>query len=279
MPLEHIDQMGRTVVLEQPPKRIVSIVPSQTELLHYLGLDAEIAGITWFCIHPSNNFTAKQKIGGTKKLQLDRIDQIKPDLIIGNKEENDKGQILDLESRHKVWMSDIETLEDALMMIQLVGEVIGKEEAAHELCGKIIEGFSALSIQAQETEPLKAAYLIWRDPWMAASGGTFINDMMKYCGLQNVLEGYAPTYPDNESLRYPQINLEELVSLSPEVVLLSSEPFPFKEKHIQEIKRVLPYSEVILADGEMFSWYGSRLLHSPLYFSKLTESFRAPVLA
>lgn len=275
MPKDFTDQMGRKISLPATPKRIVSIVPSQTELLYDLGLSENIVGITWFCIHPAHHFNATEKVGGTKKLNFDKIRALQPDLIIGNKEENEKSQIEALEKEFPVWMSDINTLEDALVMIKMLGDVTETGEKAHDLCGDIIDGFAQLS--NSNIYPTRAAYIIWRNPYIGASSNTFINEMLQQCGMVNVLDGFIPKNSDNESLRYPMFSIEELKELAPEVVLLSSEPFPFKEKHIREIKEVLPNAEVLLVDGEMFSWYGSRLTQSPAYFSKLLENFQVPV--
>lgn len=277
MPKDFTDQMGRKITLPATPKRIVSIVPSQTELLYDLGLAGKIAGITWFCIHPAHHFNATEKVGGTKKLNFDKIAALKPDLIIGNKEENEKSQIEALEKEYPVWMSDINTLEDALLMIKMLGEITETGEKAHEICGSIIDGFSKLN--NSNIYPTRTAYLIWRKPFMAASSNTFIDEMMKQCGMVNVFKGFVPKNDDSESLRYPMFTLEELKELSPEIVMLSSEPFPFKDKHIKEIKDILPNADVLLVDGEMFSWYGSRLVHSVSYFDKLLDKFRIPALA
>lgn len=271
--MEYTDQMGRTVILEKQPRRIISIVPSQTELLFQLGLDEEVVGITLFCIHPGHHYRTKDKIGGTKKLNFERIDALKPDLIIGNKEENEQNQVEELAKKYPVWMSDIKNLDSALEMIKMVGELTGKEKEAYGLNNRIIENFNRLETGRATTEPIKTAYLIWRNPWMGVAGDTFINEMLQQCGLQNVLEGFVPkSFTGDESLRYPMFSLEELAQLNPDVVLLSSEPFPFKAKHMAEIRQVLPSAEIRLVDGEMFSWYGSRLLHSPAYFRTLVQS-------
>lgn len=279
MPILCTDQMGREVRIENRPQRIISIVPSQTELLFDLGLQKEIVGITWFCIHPAHYFNATPKVGGTKKLNFEQIAALKPDLIIGNKEENEKSQIEELEKHYPVWMSDIKNLEDALLMIKMLGEITDTGETAHELCGKIIDGFAQLYNPTIEEKPLRAAYLIWRNPYMGVADDTFINEMMKQCGMVNVLENFAPHAADIESKRYPMVTLEDLKALDPDVVLLSSEPFPFKQQHAQEVNKVLPNAQVHLTDGEMFSWYGSRLQHSPAYFSSLMKKMGVAAMA
>ncbi len=250
--------MGRRVSFNYPPKRIISLVPSQTELLYDLGLKNEVIAQTIFCIHPKEMHESKLKIGGTKKLKMDLIKSLQPDLIIGNKEENEQQQIEELMLEFPVWMSDIKDLKDALIMIEQVGVLVGKTEEANKIAENIHLDFEDLLVQ---TETKKCLYLIWRAPWMAAGNDTFINDMMKRMGLINVVS--------NEFARYPQLTNENLLELNPELILLSSEPYPFNEKHIEELKSFLPKAKVLLVDGELFSWYGSRLLKSVKYFNNL----------
>ncbi len=261
--MHFIDQMGRIVELTFPPRRIVSIVPSQTELLFDLGLDEEVAGITKFCVHPVEKWKEKPRVGGTKKLHLDKIAALQPDLIIGNKEENDRLQIEQLEKEYPVWMSDIATLEDALEMIAAIGTITGRATEASALFEKIKTAFHQLATNYSPITDCQSpltAFLIWKNPCMVAASGTFIHDMLAKMGLQNVF---------SQKTRYPETTLEELAKLQPEVILLSSEPFPFKEKHVEEFRRHCPAAVIKLVDGEMFSWYGSRLLLAAPYFAKL----------
>ena len=258
MPL-FTDQTGRTISLHAAPRRIVSIVPSQTELLHYLGLEEEVIGITKFCVHPEQWFRNKTRVGGTKHLSIDIIQKLQPDLIIANKEENVKEQVELLAQQYPVWVSDVNNLDDAYGMIRSIGEIIQKADAAGELVQSIRREFATLS---NDGEPLRAAYLIWRDPYMTIGHDTFIHDMLTRCGFENIFA---------DRTRYPTVTVEELSADSNrlQVLLLSSEPFPFGQKHIDELQPLLPHTKIILADGEMFSWYGSRLLKAPGYFNKL----------
>jgi ABC-type Fe3+-hydroxamate transport system substrate-binding protein len=241
------DMLGRDVELQFPPKRIISVVPSQTELLYDLGLDEEVVSITKFCVHPDEWFRTKTRIGGTKKLNIEKIRELQPDLIIANKEENEREQIEELAREFPVWISDIQNIPQALQMIQVVGQLTDREAKANELVEKIVAGFTKLHKAAQSK---RVAYFIWYNPWMSVGGDTFISNMIHTIGWQNVLK---------DESRYPEITLEQLKAHNPELVLLSSEPYPFKEKHIEEIRAVLPNADVRLVDGEMFSWYGSRL--------------------
>ena len=253
------DQMGREIEINFPPKRIISLVPSQTELLFDLGLKKEILGITKFCKHPKDKFKHTTKIGGTKKLFLEKIKSLQPDLIIGNKEENEQQQIKELMKHFPVWISDIETLADATEMIEQIGELVNKKEEALKISLHIKSDFENLIESLKATSPKSAAYFIWKNPNMLAGKQTFINEMLPYCGLNNILE----------LNRYPELSDKELHKLNPEVVLLSSEPYPFKEKHIKEFETIWPNAKVKLVDGEMFSWYGSRLIKAADYFKNL----------
>jgi len=252
---QSIDQLGRCVEFNFPPQRIVSLVPSQTELLFDLGTTDRVVGITKFCVHPKEWFRSKPKVGGTKTFHLDIIDQLKPDLIIGNKEENEETRIKQLFEKYPVWMSDIVDWTSSMKMITEVGDLVNEGARAGMLTAEIQKRFESI-------KPLgvkKVLYLIWKKPWMAAGKGTFIDTLLAKIGLTNSVE----------AARYPSLSMEEIINLAPEIILLSSEPFPFKEKHIVELRQSLPQSKILLVDGEMFSWYGSRLLHAPDYFSSL----------
>ena len=243
--MKFTDQLGREITLENFPKRIISLVPSQTELLADLGLVNEVAGITKFCVHPENWFRSKTRIGGTKKINFEKIAALKPDLIIGNKEENEKEQIEELMKNYPVWMSDIKTLDDAMEMIKKVGELTGKKSASENIVQKVLSEFSKLNSEIKFPEKT-AAYFIWKNPWMAAGNNTFINYLLKLCNWKNVFE--------NQKSRYPEITLHDLAEKKPEIVFLSSEPYPFKEKHITELQSVLPHAKILTVDGELFSW-------------------------
>ena len=261
------DQTGRSITLNKTPQRIISLVPSQTELLYDLGLQDEVIGITKFCIHPAEWFHNKTRVGGTKQVKIGMVHQLLPDLIIANKEENVKEQIEELEKHYPVWISDVLNLQDAASMISDLGEITGKEKEASEITQKIKKNFSRLqtSIQAAAGTKFRSCYLIWRNPYMTIGGDTFINAMMEAAGFENIFK---------DRTRYPEISIEELQMKNPECILLSSEPFPFKQKHIDELQPQLPGVRIMLADGQMFSWYGSRLIKAPAYFQNLQRSIQ-----
>lgn len=254
----YTDQLGRFVELPATPRSIVSLVPSITELLYSLQLGERVTGITKFCIHPDGWFRQKTRIGGTKTIKIPVIHQLQPDLIIANKEENVQEQVEELARYYPVWITDVNNLTDALEMIEQIGTITGTLTRANNLIDEITATFA----QLQTTNPkLQTGYLIWRNPYMTIGHDTFIHDMLTRCGFQNIFD---------HTTRYPAVDTWQLSEC--DLLLLSSEPFPFQQKHIDELQYHLPNTKIMLVDGEMFSWYGSRLLHSPAYFTGLLQS-------
>lgn len=252
----YTDQLGSEVVIQKSPSRIISLVPSQTELLHDLELDQEVVGVTKFCVHPPNWRAEKTIVGGTKRLRMPTIDELNPDLIIANKEENRKEDIEDLRLKYPVWVSDINNIDDAVQMIKSVGLMTDRIHQSES----ILDSISKQRVTYKSPQRGRAAYFIWKEPWMVAAGGTFIDAMMREAGFTNV-------FSDNS--RYPIIELKDLIQSKPEHLLLSTEPFPFKASDIAALQALFPSSKVQLVDGEMFSWYGSRLSLAYDYFSTL----------
>jgi ABC-type Fe3+-hydroxamate transport system substrate-binding protein len=248
-------------------QRIISLVPSQTEFLYDIGLEEEVVGITKFCIHPQSWFRTKTRVGGTKQLKLDLIRQLQPDLILANKEENVKEQVEELSKEFNVWTSDIHHLEDAYMMMTTIGEMTDKLDAAKKIIAQIQENFAELqtlnlssAAMAKVDISHRTLYLIWQKPYMSVGGDTFISSMMEAAGFENCCK---------DKTRYPGISIADIRELAPDLIFLSSEPFPFQEKHVHELEQLELPARIMLVDGEMFSWYGSRLLHAPAYFKHL----------
>jgi ABC-type Fe3+-hydroxamate transport system substrate-binding protein len=262
--MQAVDQLNRTIEFNFPPKRIISLVPSQSELLWYLGLEEELVGITKFCVHPDEMFRTVPRVGGTKEINFDRIKELQPDLIIANKEENEQAQIEELCKHYPVWISDIYSMEDANNMILQVGKICNREAEAQTLTANIKKKYLAFPMHPAEKIKKTVAYLIWKNPYMAAGHNTFINYLLGECGFINVFT--------NEKSRYPEVTTQMLIGKNPDLIFLSSEPYPFKEKHTEELKVHLPNTKIVLVDGEMFSWYGSRLLYSFDYFKELLST-------
>ena len=257
-PLTVTDQLGRRVAVPFPPQRIVSLVPSQTELLFDLGLAEKVVGVTKFCIHPAEARSKTFVIGGTKNFDFKKIAELKPDLIIGNKEENYQGGIEQLAADYPVWLSDIGNLPEALDMIRRVGFITGAKERGEVLAAEIDASFAALATPGPEA--VSVAYFIWKKPYMAAAGGTFIDDMLRRAGFSNAFADLQ---------RYPEITAAQVAAAAPQRIFLSSEPYPFADKHLAEFLEMCPGATVEIVDGELFSWYGSRLRQSAAYFSQL----------
>lgn len=256
------DQLHRIITLAERPKRIVSLVPSQTELLYDLGLEAHIAGITKFCVHPSHFKRTKTIVGGTKKVKINTIRALQPDIILCNKEENTLKMVRELESIAPIHISDVHTIEDCLELIAMYGQLFSKSNEAHTLINTIREKQRHFKAFCSEKPSIKVAYFIWRAPWMVAAKHTFINTMLQLNNFENYY---------GHLLRYPEIQPATNPDQVPDVVLLSSEPYPFKEKHKEEVLAFFPGARIILVDGEMFSWYGSRLIKAFDYFKTLHQ--------
>lgn len=257
--IEINDQMNRTIRLEQIPMRIVSLVPSQTELLAYLGAADRVVGITKFCIHPNEWYRSKTRVGGTKNVNFDAIEKLNPDLIIANKEENSMADIERLAQKYPVYISDIYVVEDAFLMMEDLGVLLQQEFEANALISQLRLDFKTLP-QMQGT----VLYFIWANPYMVAGENTFIGAIIRVMGLKNAL-----TDPNS---RYPEMSAEEIKTINPTYIFLSSEPYPFKEKDRNELIKLVS-SEIKIVDGELFSWYGSRMLEMKKYFEKLADPY------
>ncbi|GAA4896667.1 helical backbone metal receptor [Flaviramulus aquimarinus] len=255
------DQLHREIHLKEIPKRIVSLVPSQTELLCDLGLQDAIVGVTKFCVHPHYIKTDASIVGGTKQIHLDKIKALNPDIILCNKEENTKEIVEACKAISEVHVSDVFTLKDSLELIKQYGAIFKKENKATIIINEIKSELKAFKVFIKEKSSLNVVYFIWKNPWMVAGNHTFINYLLQLNKFKNVY---------GNKRRYPEIKLSKLrADKKTEVVLLSSEPFPFKKMHKKELQEFYPNAIIILVDGELFSWYGSRLTKAFKYFKSL----------
>ena len=254
-----IDQLNRSVKIDFPLRRIVSIVPSQTELLANLNLEKEVVGLTKYCVHPNSWWTSKQRVGGTKNLNLNKIYDLSPDLIIANKEENRKEDIELLMKKYPVWISDVKDLESAKDMILKIGIITQKTTESKLIIENINKVFTSLNLKNPIRK--KVVYLIWDKPIMTINNDTFINDIIQKIGFVNIFK--------SKKERYPEISIDELKESNPDILFLSSEPFPYKKKHIDKYRTLLPTTKIELVNGEYFSWYGSRLQECKNYFLDL----------
>jgi ABC-type Fe3+-hydroxamate transport system substrate-binding protein len=240
--------------------RIVSLVPSITELLFDLGLDEEVVGITKFCVHPNQWFRTKQRIGGTKNVHIDIIQDLSPTLVIASKEENIKEQVEAIATFAEVLLTDVKNVEDVIEMIVIIGTKTNRFKAAEDIIEKIKANFLTIALLPYTFQLTPVCYLIWRNPYMTVGNDTFIHDMLQKCGYSNVFA---------EQARYPTITLDDIKIANPHFIFLSSEPYPFKQIHMEELQHELPAAKIILVDGEYFSWYGSRILKAADYLIQL----------
>lgn len=261
--MEFEDQLGRKLRINSTPKRIVSLVPSQTELLFDLGLSDSIVGITKFCVHPSHLRSSKTVVGGTKNVKAERIKALRPDIILCNKEENSLELVDQMENIAPVHISDIYTIDDCIRLLIQYGQLFDATEKAEVISlqiKKLRQDFIAFT---QDHTKLKVAYFIWKDPWMVAAKQTFIDHMLAINNFENVFGNLE---------RYPEIKLDSEVLKKADLIMLSSEPFPFKEEHLDQLRQLCPLAKVLLVNGEYFSWYGSRLIHAFDYFRALRQA-------
>ena len=265
-PLSDTDSRDEKITLPAPPQRIVSLVPSQTELLAHLGLRDHLVGVTRFCVRPEGLKKEKQVVGGTKNVCPKRVRELKPDFILANREENTPQTVEALEEIAPVYVTDVSNVSSAVSMIRTVGRLLKRREYAGIQARKISRRFRKTP---HFTPPLLTAYLIWRGPYMTIGHDTFIHDVMRFGGLVNVF---------GRRTRYPEVSPEAIAEADPHLVLLPDEPFPFQEEHVEELRTHLPNTPILLVNGQYFSWYGTRLLKTPAYLRQLRDkiAFRFP---
>jgi iron complex transport system substrate-binding protein len=257
------DQLGTTHSFKTAPSRIISLVPSQTELIFDLGQESKLVGLTKFCVHPNHLKLTKKIVGGTKKVNIEKIRLLEPDLIIANKEENTQEIVDELSKICPVWVTDIITFEDSLQMISDFGQFLNCSNEAQKWIDKINCAYLDFQTFIKEKPIRKVAYFIWKKPYIVVGSDNFINELLKINRFENIYEHMS---------RYPEIELGNMKTEDgPDLILLSSEPFPFKEVDAGEIGSFVEDAQTIFVDGEMFSWYGSRLIKAFNYFKSLHQ--------
>jgi ABC-type Fe3+-hydroxamate transport system substrate-binding protein len=256
--IEVTDQIGVKLSFTQSPVRIVSLVPSITETIADIDLEERIVGLTKFCIHPTHLRSSSTIIGGTKNPRIKDIISLKPDIIFANKEENRWEDIEVLSSNCQVFVTDIKTVEDTLRFLHSLTLLFNDYLEQIDLWTSQILAISNTKLPQTRGRVL---YLIWKDPYMTVGKDTFIHHMLERYGFINYIDGR----------RYPILTDAEISILNPEVIFLSSEPFPFTDKHITEIQNLCPSAKIMLVDGEMFSWYGTRILKADKYLHELRK--------
>lgn len=260
------DAIGRRHTVAGDNARIVSLVPSLTELLVDLGLGQHLVGRTGFCVHPRDVVRGIPKVGGTKDVKLDEIRRLNATHVIVNVDENrreDADALIDMGLQ--VIATHPQTPEDNRALYALLGSIFARDQEAARLTGDLDDAL-AMDAATVAPEPVRVLYLIWRDPWMSVSADTYVANMLRLGGMA-VVAAHAGD-------RYPVIAEDEPAWQRADAVLLSSEPYPFREKHLEEVQAGTGKT-VRLVDGELLSWYGSRAIAGVRYARQLGRELRA----
>ncbi|MCB0833744.1 MAG: ABC transporter substrate-binding protein [Bacteroidetes bacterium] len=260
MAYELVDALGRHVRFDRPPTRVVSLIPSITESLFELGLESSVQGVSKYCIYPAGLTDGKRKVGGQKNPDFQAIEEINPDLIILNREENKPDHIRKLGEKYPIWVTYPRQFLDTLALLRDLGGIFGVSVDDYQ--SEIRAGVEALHLEAAQR--CRVLYLIWRNPWMSINGDTFIHDVLKLHGLDNVFA----EHPE----RYFEVSVDEIISKNPEMIILPDEPYRFLKKHIAEFGdlpiQAVASGRVFLADGTYFCWYGTRSARTSSYIRK-----------
>lgn len=258
-----IDDLGNILSFQHKRTKIVSLVPSITETLYHLDVEKYVVGITKFCVHPPHFKHTKEIVGGTKKVNIEKIKALEPDIVFCNKEENTPEIVAQLREFTQVYVTEIKTIDDSKRMIENLGRILNRRNQADLLNRKIDLKLLNFKEFIKDAAPKKVAYFIWYNPWMVAGDQTYINHLLE-------LNNYENIYTKEQG--YPEINPKRIRHEGdPEVLFFSSEPFPFKDEHAFEISEYTNRSGAVFVDGEMFSWFGARLLKAFDYFKTVRE--------
>jgi len=252
--------------------RLVSLCPSLTELVFDLGRGDDLVGRTKFCVHPAGRVERVESVGGTKNPKVARIVELAPDLVLLNEEENRREDAEALAAAgvrcHASFPRDV---DDTARMVRDVGAALDRRDAAERIASDIERRAARVRESALGAPPVRYAYLIWRNPWMVAGGDTFVTAMLALPGGVNVFAAHEE--------RYPTVTPEQLAAASPDAVLLSSEPFPFKDKHADELAAAtgIPRARMHFVDGEYLTWHGSRTPGGIDYAERVIDAVREGV--
>lgn len=233
--------------------RIVSLCPSLTELVHDLGRGGDLVGITEWCVHPADKVASIEKVGGTKNPKVERIAELRPDLVLMNEEENRREDAEALAARGvRVHASMPRGCEETAAMVRSIAAAIDRRAQGESIAADIESRARRVRLAAQGRPRVGFAYFIWRKPYMTANADTFASSLLEQAGGVNVYGAHAE--------RYPETGIDELRRLDPRLVLLSTEPFPFQEKHVDELVEATGFARerFRIVDGEYLSWHGSR---------------------
>lgn len=260
---ELIDAVGTVHPRAGGDVRIVSLVPSLTELLFDLGLGPRVVGRTHFCVHPADCIAEVKSVGGTKKISMRKLADLNPTHVILNIDENTEsmGQEIAAIVPNVIVTHPIEP-QDNLALYQLFGGVFGRENEADGLRTRFSEAFAELLDAAQDWPSRRVLYLIWKDPWMTVSRDTYVSRLLALAGWHTV--GH------DDSVRFPEVDIDEALLAETDLVLFSSEPYAFKSLDIKAFatKNAVGGARLLPINGEMTSWYGSRAVMGLVYLRR-----------
>lgn len=263
--IEVVDDAGRSVVLQQPAHRIVSLVPSLTETLFALGCGAALVGVTRYCTEPVGAVEGLERVGGTKNPDCERIRALQPDLVVVNAEENRREDFDTMEHAGlTVFVSFSHRASDVAGLMQTLGRLTQSEGAAQQLADQVSRALDELE-RSLDTRRARVFCPIWKNPWMSFNHETYADDMLRLAGGDNVC--------GDRSQRYCTVTLEEIAAADPEVILLPNEPYVFAQKDLPSLAplsmtRAHRSAQVHFIDGKALSWYGPRTAAALLYLHR-----------
>lgn len=256
------DQLGREHRFEQVPTRIVSLVPAVTETLFDLGLEDELVGITSACMHPYHLRVTKENVGEPQAIEVEQLKLLLPDIIIASPRENSLETIERLRAVSTVWLVDVRTMEQNIQLIELLGQLFNKRTEARKWVDKIHFGQRDLMDFVRDKSSFKVAYFVGKDPFVVAGEGTLTQELLALNKFENV---YATRVEP-----YPEVEIRKIrIQGDPELVFLPSLPYAFQEEDAFEIGRFTHHGKTIFVEGEMFSWYGTRIAKAFDYFKQI----------
>lgn len=273
-PLTLVDALGRSLTVRQRPERIVSLVPSLTEALFAFGLEQEIVGVTRFCVEPRRGVAGKTKVGGTKALDVAKIEALEPDLVIASAEENSPGDVTQLfDHGCPVFVTMVTSVQSAIDLLRQLATITGTTAAARPIIQGAKKALTFVQATGAGGERVRVFCPVWRNPYMTCSRGTYMDDVVTVCGGRNVF--------DERRERYPRVELAEMAALDPQVILLPSEPYRFTKRHKADFRAfadvtAVKNGHIFLIDGRMLTWYGPRIAQSLSEVKRLLDIARAP---
>ena len=260
------DCLGKEMSIPKNITKIVSLVPSISELIYDLNIEKKLIGVTKFCIHPKYFQIEKTVVGGVQEFDIEKIKELKPDVVFASKDENFEEEILELQKFVPVYVTDVKSVDEAKQMIVNFGELLSCRNDASKIIMKIDMQLNDLAKVTDDLLYRSGAYFVWNEPWVAAGKDTFVNSMLKLVKINNVFEDLKE--------RYPMVTGANIHLGNPDIVMLPSEPYKFEDQQAFEISSHTHDAATYFVDGEAFAWYGSRLIKSLDYLKLLALKFK-----